>query len=277
MKRKINILEKIQREVFKGFKRIYWFNYTRIKYYTLTLNKFIRQIETNNNKISLLLPSKERSNKFKRMMDSLSSTVHDKSRIEILILLDKNEKEKDLYKNLIKDDFKNFDIKIFEENIITHAKRNNFLAKKSIGSIIFPINDDIIFVSKFWDYFIDLEFSKIDRNKPMCLWINSGKKYDYLHTDFPIVNKKWFETLNYIGSENFNFWYLDTWICALSHISKRFIVTNKISVKQFSADTFENEVDNTFLLNRKDGIPEKDFEIWNNTKNERKIEAKKLA
>ena len=277
MKKKINIKKKIQREILKGFKRIYWFNYTRIKYYILTLNKLIRQTKTKKNKISLLLPSKERSKKFRRMMDSLSTTVHDKSRIEILLLLDENEKEKNLYKNLIKDNFNIFNIKIFEENINTHAKRNNFLAQKSFGDIIFPINDDIIFVSKSWDYFIDLEFSKIDRNKPMCLWINSGKKYNYLHTDFPIVNRKWFEKLNYVGSENFNFWYLDTWICALSHISKRFIVTSKISVKQFSADTFKNEVDNTFLLNRKDGIPEKDFEIWNNTKNERIIEAKKLA
>ena len=47
MKKKIDIFEKIQREILKGFKRIYWFNYTRIKYYTLTLNKLIRQIETN--------------------------------------------------------------------------------------------------------------------------------------------------------------------------------------------------------------------------------------
>ena len=164
MKRKINIKKKMQREILKGFKRIYWFNYTRIKYYILTLNKLIRQTKTNKNKISLLLPSKERSKKFKRMMDSLSTTVHDKSRIEILLLLDENDKEKKLYKNLTKDNFKSFNIKIFEENISTHAKRNNFLAQKSFGDIIFPINDDIIFVSKSWDYFIDLEFSKIDRN-----------------------------------------------------------------------------------------------------------------
>ena len=54
------------------------------------------------------------------------------------------------------------------------------------------------------------------------------------------------------------------------------MVKNKITVKQFSADTFENEVDNTFLINRKDGIPEKDLEIWKKTKNERVLEAKKL-
>ncbi len=276
MNKKLNIIKKIKREILKGFKRLYWFNYTRIKYFILTLNNSIRRGEITKNKISLLLPTKERSNKFKRMMNSLVSTVNEKSRIEILLLLDKNEIELDSYKNFINNDFKEYDIKIFIENINTHAKRNNFLASKSSGDIIFPVNDDIIFITQSWDHYIDLEFSKSDKNNPMCLWIESGKKYDYLHTDFPIVNRKWFERLNYIGSENFNFWYLDTWICALSHISKKFLVTNKIAVKQFSADTFENEVDNTFLLNRKGGIPEKDFEIWNKTKNERLIEARKL-
>lgn len=276
MKKKLSLKKKFLREIFKGLKRIYWFNYTKIKYFIFTFNFIIKKKKIIKKKISLLLPTKERSNKFKRMMDSLNVTILDKDRLELLLLLDENEKEIDFYKKFINNDFKDYNIKIFLKNIKTHAKRNNYLASQSSGDIIFPINDDIIFESKFWDKQIDIEFSKFEINKPMCLWINCGKKYNYLHTDFPIVNKKWFELLNYIGSEYFNFWYLDTWICSLSHISKKFLVTNKITVKQFSADTFENEVDNTFLLNRKDGIPEKDLEIWNNTKNERYLEAKKL-
>ena len=276
MNKNLKNLFKIKREILKGFKRVYWFSFTRIRYFILTLNSLIRKAKVEKNKISLLLPTKERSNKFRRMMNSLDLTVYEKSRIEILILLDEDEKEMNSYNDIIKNDFKDYDIKIFLKKIDTHAKRNNFLASKSSGDIFFPINDDIIFITKSWDYFIDLEFSKNKKDQPMSLWIKSGKKYDYLHTDFPIVNRKWFERLNYIGSEYFNFWYLDTWICSLSHISKRFLVTNKIAIKQFSADTFENEVDNTFLLNRKDGIPERDLKIWNNTKNERLIEAKKL-
>ncbi len=276
MKKDIGINKKIKREILKGLKRIYWSNYTKGKYFILTLIFVFKKKKVLKNKISLLLPSKERSNKFKRMMNSINLTISDKNRLELLLLLDENEIEIDQYKNLINDEFKDYNIKIFIKNIKTHAKRNNFLASHSSGNIIFPINDDIIFVSKFWDDFIDLEFSKCKINQPMCLWINCGKKYNYLHTDFPIVNKKWYENLNYIGSEYFNFWYLDTWICALSHLSKKFLVTNKITVKQFSADTFENEVDNTFLINRKDGIPEKDLEIWKKTKNERVLEAKKL-
>ena len=276
MKKKIDITKKIKREILKGLKRIYWSNYTKVYYYILTLNFNFKKKKIFKNKISLLLPSKERSKKFKRMMNSINNTISDKNRLELLLLLDENEIELDLYKNLVNNNFKDYNIKIFIKNIKTHAKRNNFLASQCTGNIIFPINDDIIFESKFWDDCIDIEFSKFKKNQPMCLWINCGKKYNYLHTDFPIVNKKWFETLNYIGSEYFNFWYLDTWICALSHLSKRFLVTNKITVKQFSADTFENEVDNTFLLNRKDGIPEKDLEIWKKTKKERVLDANKL-
>ena len=41
----------------------------------------------------------------------------------------------------------------------SHAKRNNYLAKLSTGNIIFPVNDDMIFVSLNWDTNIDKEFS----------------------------------------------------------------------------------------------------------------------
>ena len=112
--------------------------------------------------------------------------------------------------------------------------------------------------------------------KPYCLWIDSGKKYIYLHCDFPIINRSWYERLGYIGSEFFNFWYLDTWICDLCFKSKKFIVTKNIKVDQLSADTIQNEVDNTFLRNMKDGKPEKDFKIWNETKNNRFLDSKKL-
>ena len=34
-------------------------------------------------------------------------------------------------------------------------------SKKASGEILFPVNDDMIFVSNNWDKFIDIEFSKI--------------------------------------------------------------------------------------------------------------------
>ena len=62
----------------------------------------------------------------------------------------------------------------------------------------------------------------------------------------------------------------------MSFKSKKFLVSNKIAVEQLSADTHENEVDNTFLKNKKGGIPEKDFLIWKNTEENRKSDSRKL-
>ena len=44
MKNKNNILEKFSKELNKGYKRIFWFTYTIIKYYLLKYNrKFLKR------------------------------------------------------------------------------------------------------------------------------------------------------------------------------------------------------------------------------------------
>jgi len=276
MKKKRSVYESLNKDLKKGIKRFFWFSYTTIKYSILSLIFNLYKKKINSYKISLLLPTRERSQKFGRMLNSLILTSSNKSRLEILLLLDENEPEINSYKKIVENNSHKINIKIIILNLSTHALRNNYLASKSIGDILFPINDDLIFLSKNWDNYLDLEFSKINMNKPNCLWIDSGKKYNYLHTDFPIINRSWYQRLGYVGSEYFNFWYLDSWICDLSFKSKKFLVSRKIKVSQLSADTFQNEVDNTFLKNKKDGIPEKDFIIWGNTESKRKLDAKKL-
>ena len=47
---------------------------------------------------------------------------------------------------------------MISKNLKTHAIRNNYLANLCNGEIIFPINDDMIFVSDKWDDQIDNEF-----------------------------------------------------------------------------------------------------------------------
>ena len=127
------------------------------------------------------------------MLESLNNTCFDKKRIDLLILLDNDEPEKDSYHQIIRrNNFKDINIKIFTNKFKTNAERFNFLASNSTSNLFMPINDDITFVTKSWDKMIDLEFSKIG-NDPYCLWINNNQKYKYLHCDFPIVNFNWFK------------------------------------------------------------------------------------
>ena len=135
----------------------------------------------------------------------------------------------------------------------------------------------MIFVSDKWDDQIDNEFSKINMQNPFCIWIKSNIKYRYLHCDYPIVNKSWYKKLGYIGSENFNFWYLDTWICDLSIRSGLYLTTPHIIVDQLSANRMKGEVDETHLRNINSDKQEKDSMIWAQTKDERIKHARLLC
>ena len=277
MKEKKSIYQSIKKDIFKGFKRLYFFTYTISKYYYLSLKFRYSKKKIKKYKISILLPTRERSKKFNRMLNTLINTCNDISRIEILLLIDEDDKETNLYKQILRDKiYEKLNIKIIIKDLKTHAIRNNFLAKMCNGEIIFPINDDMIFVSKKWDEVIDKEFSKNVQNRPFCLWIKSNVKYRYLHCDYPIINREWYNRLGYVGSENFNFWYLDTWICDLSILSGRYIVTPDITVDQLSANRFQKEIDDTHLRNINSDMGNKDLRIWNETKKERLDHSKLL-
>ena len=278
IKKKRTILESIKKDIFKGFKRLYFFLYIIIKYYFITVKAYFFKRTKDKFKISLLLPTRERAKKFERLLISLIRTCKDKDRIEILLLLDEDDKETSMYKDIIKKDiFKNLKFFLNIKNLETHAIRNNYLAKISTGNIIFPINDDMIFISDKWDIEIDNEFSKINMKKPFSLWIKSNIKYRYLHCDYPIVNRAWYEKLGYIGSENFNFWYLDTWICDLSMRSGLYLATPHIKVDQLSANRLKEEIDETHLRNINSDKEKNDYRIWTQTINERIKHAKLLS
>ena len=277
MKSNRSTFKSLKKDILKGFKRIYWFSYTILKYHYLTIKFLIFNNKITNFKISILLPTRERSKKFERMLKSLLNTCYNTQRIEILLLTNEDDNELKNYQEIIKNEnYNNITIKLFIKNLETHAIRNNFLVKKSGGDIIFPINDDMIFVSNNWDRVIDKEFSKINHKKPYGIWISSNIKYRYLHCDFPIINKAWYKKLGYVGSEFFNFWYLDTWICDLCLRSGKFIVTPHIKVDQLSANRFDKEIDSTHLKNINTDKADKDFKIWINTADERKKESLKL-
>ena len=278
IKKKRTILQSIQKDILKGLKRSYFFLYTIFKYNFISTKAFIFKKKIQTFKISLLLPTRERSKKFERMLISLINTCQNLDRIEILLLLDEDDKEIMEYKNIInKDAFKSLNFTLITKNLETHPIRNNHLAKLSKGDIIFPIGDDMIFITDKWDNVIDNEFSKIDMLNPFCLWIKSNIKYRYLHCDYPIVNKSWYKRLGYVLSEYFNFWYGDTWICDLSMRSGQYLATPKIKVDQLSANRFKNEIDETYLRNINSDKEEKDYYIWSQTKDQRIKDAKLLC
>ncbi len=270
---KKTVIGSIIKEIRNFFKKRYWdikFNlYYKIK--SLKNNKNFFE-----NKISILIPSRKRSKKLERFLETLKIKTANLKRIELLILLDNDELEIENYRHLVDRYKKNIEIKIFQINLKTHAERNNYLAKKSNGSVIFPANDDLVIETINWDNLVDKEVSKVGDEEPLCLWVNSGNKYPYLHCHFPIINKEWYKRLGYVGSELFNFWYLDTWICDLAKKSNKMLYVKSIKFKEFNAQSNISEFDETYMKNISDNKMEKDLDIWNNSMKIRIEESKKL-
>ena len=96
MMRKRSLYRSIEKDIFKGFKRLFWF-FVNIKYKLLTIKFIATRQKINKFHISLLLPTRERSKKFERMLQSLYETCEDINRIELLVLLDNNDKEEKRY------------------------------------------------------------------------------------------------------------------------------------------------------------------------------------
>jgi len=253
----------------------------KIKFYLLShAIYFFRIFFVNNkikkNKISILLPSKFRSKKFLRLIKSIYKLTHFIERINIMVLLDKNEKEKKLYEKYKKFFLKkNFKINIFYKNLKNHCSRNNYLAKKKDSDLYFLMNDDAIFIKKNWDTYIDFIVSKLNDEKPFVIFVKTIGHKDayYIHSDFPIINRKWLKALGYVGN-HYTSGMIDAWINELGLLSGRYMITLENIATHLNfrlINEKEDETSRKLLISQKN-----DWDIWENTKGKRLNHSKKI-
>ena len=269
--------ESLLKDLLKGFNRLYWFLKTYIKYHLLTIKYFLLGNKIKKHKISLLLPTKLRSIKFKNLVSSLLDKTSNDYEIELLILLDENEEQLNDYLKII-NSIKNFKISYYLKNFSTNLQRINFLAEKSNFDLILAINDDIEFTLSDWNKRVAIEFSKINMDKPFSLWLRSDDvKYKYFHSNFPVINRSWYKKLSYHSPEKyFSHWWADNWICDLGKKSGKFLITHEIFIKHFNQFHLVNQKDKTYLDNQKKRNGEIDLENWNKYNYIRKDDANLL-
>ena len=271
-------MNSIKKEIKKLYFRIYFFSQANFinLFRTLFISKRKKKIISS--KISLLCPTRQRTKKFLRFIESILNLTEDLNNLELLVLIDEDEKFSTEYENLInKINNKRKFIKLYKKSLSSNPERMNYLNSKSIGNIILPVNDDMIFLTNHWDRLLRNDFNKSKNNEPFSVWLRCDRKYTYLDASaFPAVNRNWENKLGYLSYPKFKNWYQDTWICDLGRRTGLYIVSNKIRVKQFHANNFNNEIDDTHKLNHtKDNI-KFDDKIWLETKHKRIQDSKKL-
>lgn len=272
-KDKKKLIQRISKEIINSFNKIYWFNITKIIYFYRT---YLSKKYKRKNFISLLCISRERAAKLELLLISIKEKTKFKNNIELLILIDNDEPMKKEYIELIKEYKKYFNIELYIRDFQKNTERVNFLVSQSKGNILFNTNDDMQIVTNNWDDKLNKEANKFSNDEGFCIWpyvdIN---KYKYLHCDFPIISRKWYEDLGYYLYPEFNHFYGDKWNCDLSKINKNFLVTNKIKISNIKREQMIKENDKTFF--RTQSTHSKDEQIYLINKKKLFIESKKIT
>jgi glycosyl transferase/beta-hydroxylase protein BlmF len=215
-----------------------------------------------------------------RFIKSVASTATESARIEILIYVDEDDPEKFNYlvshKNLTADPAVSrlLNIDLLVDEPLTTPLINNILADRAQGDILMIANDDQVYVDKNWDVRIDEEAAKFP-DDIYCMWFNEGRYREKICT-FPILSRKWVDTLGYIEPFLFEHFNCDLWTWQIGQMIDRLHYIPDILVEHLHPDTGKAAADETTERNLKGGRPERDKTIFTKFERYRVLDASLL-
>ena len=220
--------------------------------------------------VSILCPTRGRPERCARMIESAFDTAG--ADIEVRLYVDDDDPRKADY---LLYDGKGSPTGLFERGWVVLGpslgvgKAWNILAKDARGDALMMGNDDFIYETQDWAK--ALQAPSLPSDGVFCAHFNDGGPQNG-RCRVPIVGRAWYEALGYFTSEEFNFFYHDTWIEDLANRIGRRYYDGDIMVRHEHA-TRGGEVDDTHNRNRDNGQAQKDKVIWAETEQQREMSA----
>lgn len=160
-------------------------------------------------KISILCPTRERPELFKRMMNSISVTSV--GSCEVLVYIDDDDPCIQEYRT-VRHEFESL-CKFYLGSSNGVGRAWNVLAKEATGSLLMLANDDLVFRTEGWDAKIIQAINDNGLNEQMFVaWADDGMPDSNKRCTFPIVPVEWLKAVGSLVPEIFHFLYHDTWI-----------------------------------------------------------------
>lgn len=232
--------------------------------------------------ISLLCPTRGRPDRVCIMIESVIKTTEKLENVEILFYIDSDDDKKDDYivsiNNLLNkynNPFKRVLPYIGEPMSI--SKSWNIIAEKCEGDILVMANDDEVWITKGWDRRLNEEADKFP-DEIYCIYFDDGTLHEN-HTSFPMVSRKWYETLGYFTPGIFNFASNDNWIEYIARRICRLHYVPDVLVEHRHYLYGKSEIDNTYKRNIDEYLGKMEDDIYFYSKecqDKIKEEAKKL-
>ena len=159
-------------------------------------------------KFSLLAPSRNRAGKLKKFIQSVFDLSEFKNRVEILVYIDLDDPGISDYRSL--ETSLPCNVTFIYGEPVKVSKSWNILAEQCTGDVLIMGSDDVVYCTHGWDTLLEKELAHY-ADDIYCAWmednINGAK-----HCAFPIVSRRWYETLGYFTPEALHIGYVDTWI-----------------------------------------------------------------
>ena len=114
----------------------------------------------------------------------------------------------------IQKQFSHSSISIMHGPPIGVPRAANILFERSTADVFLTSNDDQVFIDHDWDLRLDSEIAKFPDNI-FCIWFNDNWESKKFCT-FPIVSRKWIETLGYLQFPFFEHFFTDAWTWMLA-------------------------------------------------------------
>lgn len=215
-------------------------------------------------KVSLLTPSRGRPDLCERMVESFWGTVEGPA--ECLLYVDDDEMFPYLTKGM-------------KVTMMSGPQRRcgvvwNELAEISTGDLLMMGNDDLIFRTPGWNKMLQ----DLPEDGIFVAWFDDGSGKAPGRCAFPIVSRRWYETLGYFTPECFHYLYNDTWITDIGKKLGRLFYIPDGLVEHMHFAFGKAPKDKTYMMHR-EGAGDKrgvDGQTFLDTATQRNEDVKKL-
>ncbi len=173
--------------------------------------------------ISLVFPFRDRMDDLGNLCESLRKTTKDKTRVEMVLVVDKCDQKVAPFVNNIMGHYDDLNMKILVVDRSDHHSKDyyNRAAKASTGRWIFVINDDSLFMTDGWDEIIHTRMSeKANETKDDILFgiVNDGmtvkgqEAQKRTFSCFPLLTREYCDLMDGVLLEEIYTWGGDYWL-----------------------------------------------------------------
>lgn len=200
--------------------------------------------------IAFLAPSRGRPEWMLRFADSLLATTAKPERVELLIYVDDNDPKRYEYQYRMQarsQDLRAFrKMPLFITEPIGLPRSTNLLAFQTDAEVLIMASDDIVMRTKNWDLRMDEEAQKYP-DGIYCMWFDDGHYREKLCT-FPIVSRRWADTLGYLYPPMFERLYCDQYVMDVARRLGRLNYIPDVLMEHLHWSYGKSEIDETFAV-----------------------------